>query len=68
MNEISLVPVNDAGKILGVGKTTVWKYVGLGQLELVHIGRKALITKTSLTAFVASLPRRSAEPASRRAA
>ena len=62
MDEISLVPVGDAMRTLGVGRTKFYELAGKGQIELVHIGKKALATKSSLTAFVASLPRGVSKP------
>ena len=57
MDDIALVPVADAMRILGLGRTKFYELVGEQRIELVHIGKKALATKSSLTSFVASLPR-----------
>ena len=52
---IVLFPVNEAMQALGVGRTTFYKLVKEKRIDLVHIGKKALVTRASLTAFVASL-------------
>ena len=57
MDDIALVPVTDAMRALGIGRTKFYELVGDKKIELVHIGKKALATKSSLTALVASLPR-----------
>lgn len=41
--------------ILGVGRTTIYDLAAKGHLEVVHIGRRALITDESLRAYVESL-------------
>jgi len=51
-----LVPVRPAFQALGVGPTKGYQLVAGGQLTLVKIGSKSLITAQSLRRFVASLP------------
>ena len=62
MDEIALISVGDAMRTLGVGRTKFYQLAGAGKIELVHIGKKALATKASLTAFVAALPRGVSKP------
>jgi excisionase family DNA binding protein len=40
---------------LDVGRTTVYEIVKRGELQTVHIGRRALVTDDSLRAYVARL-------------
>ena len=52
---ITLLPVTEAMRTIGLGRTKFYQLVKDQKIELVHIGKKALVPKTSLTAFVASL-------------
>ena len=54
MNQL-LVPVDDARRCIGVGRTKLYQLVAKGELKLVKLGRKSLITAESLTAFAARL-------------
>ena len=47
-----LYPLNEASAMLGVARTTLYKLAGDGQIEMIHVGRKALITEASLVRFV----------------
>lgn len=40
--------VVDASRLLGVGRTTLYRLIGEGQLETVKIGRRRLIKTVSL--------------------
>ena len=54
--EQQLVGIPGAGGLLGgVCRTTVYKLVNDGELELVKIGRRSFITGQSLTAYVERL-------------
>ena len=55
-----LVPVLTAGRMLGIGRTKVYELVGDGELELVHIGCRALIPVDSVHSFAARLRTRQA--------
>jgi excisionase family DNA binding protein len=58
-----LVPVLTAARMLGIGRTKVYELVGQGDIELVHIGCRALIPVDSVHSFAARLrTRRSSEP------
>jgi excisionase family DNA binding protein len=50
-----LVPVLTAGRMLGIGRTKVYELVGEGELELVHIGARALIPVESVQDFAVRL-------------
>ena len=55
MDDIELVPLGEAMKTLGVGRSKFYEL--LPSLEGVKIGSKTLVTKASLRDFVAGLPR-----------
>jgi hypothetical protein len=57
-----LVPVVVAGRMLGIGRTKIYELVGLGELELVHIGCRALVPVESVHDFAARLRARPPEP------
>lgn len=50
-----LVPVLTAARMLGIGRTKVYELVGEGELELVHIGCRALIPVDSVHSFASRL-------------
>ena len=51
-----LIPVwPDAGKSLGVGRTTVWSLVRSGQLPSVRIGRRRLVPVTAIAEYAKRL-------------
>lgn len=47
------VPVLTAARMLGIGRTKVYELVGQGELELLHIGCRALIPVDSVHSFAA---------------
>jgi excisionase family DNA binding protein len=49
------VPVLTAARMLGIGRTKVYELVGDGELELVHIGCRALIPVDSVHSFARRL-------------
>lgn len=55
-----LVQVPIAGRMLGIGRTKVYELVGQGELELVHIGCRALVPVDSVQAFSDRLRARAA--------
>lgn len=50
-----LISVNEALHKLGIGRTTLYSLIDQGELEQVHIGRRALITTKSIEAYVSRL-------------
>jgi excisionase family DNA binding protein len=40
--------------IVGLGRTTLWKLVGAGELEVARVGRAVRINWESLTAYMKS--------------
>jgi hypothetical protein len=56
------VPVLTAGRMLGIGRTKVYELVGTGDLELVHIGARALVPVDSVQEFAARLRARPSPP------
>jgi excisionase family DNA binding protein len=53
------VPELTAARMLGIGRTKIYELVGGGELELIHIGSRALIPVDSVHAFAARLRSRS---------
>ena len=49
-----LVTVREAGRLLAIGRTTVYELIGSGQLPTIHIGRSVRIRVVDLEALVAS--------------
>jgi excisionase family DNA binding protein len=50
-----LVTILVAARLLGVGRSTVYQLIAVGEIEVVHIGRSARVPISSLDAFVAQL-------------
>ena len=50
-----LYPVPETAKLLGCGKTMVYDLIRQNKLQLVHIGRRSLVTAESLQKFLESL-------------
>ncbi|CAM5741964.1 hypothetical protein MAUB1S_02966 [Mycolicibacterium aubagnense] len=50
-----LLTIPEAQKALGVGRSTIYKLIDQGEFVRVNIGTRALITATSLDAYVARL-------------
>jgi excisionase family DNA binding protein len=55
MAERKLYPIEETAGVLGVGRTTVYSLVDKGELHLVHIGRRGLVTAESIDAYVERL-------------
>lgn len=45
-----VVSIPEAAYILGVGRTAVYDMLGRGELESVHVGRRRLVTTSSIRA------------------
>ncbi len=50
-----LVTVKEAGRMLGVGRTTAYELIASGDLEVVHIGRCSRVPVESILALVEGL-------------
>ena len=50
-----LLPGSTAAHLLGIGRTKAYELIDAGELELVHIGRSALVPTESVHAFVRRL-------------
>lgn len=44
--------ISDTGKLLGIGRTTVYELINAGKLETVTLGRRRLVRFTSIKALV----------------
>jgi excisionase family DNA binding protein len=53
-----LLPVNNAAANLGLGRTKIYELIADGDLKLVKIGKKSLITVASIEALIARLSER----------
>ena len=53
-----LVPVNEAAQAINTGRTKIYELIAAGELDLVKIGKKSLITVASVEAFVSRLKKR----------
>jgi excisionase family DNA binding protein len=50
--EVLLLTMVDAARLLSVGRTTMYELVGTGEIEVVHIGRSARVPVAALEEFV----------------
>jgi excisionase family DNA binding protein len=50
-----LMSLNDTTKCLGIGKTKTYQLIREGELQLVKIGAKSLVTRDSILAYVAKI-------------
>lgn len=50
-----LLTIPEAGRVLGLGRTTMYELIGAGEVEVVHIGRAARIPVQSIERFIAQL-------------
>lgn len=62
--EALALPISDAARLLGIGKTKLFDLVRTGALPAVRLGGRTLILREDLEAFTAARPRwRSGGPA-----
>ena len=47
---------NDAAKILGIGRSTIFNLLARGELTALKLGTRTLITTAELERYLASLP------------
>jgi excisionase family DNA binding protein len=55
-----LIPVPEVGALLGVGRTLAWRLVQTGELPSVRIGKRRLVPRAELEAYVQRLQREGA--------
>lgn len=53
--DVALLSMADAGRILAVGRSQLYQMIGRGQIVGVRIGRRRLVTRASVDAYVARL-------------
>lgn len=58
-----LLRIPEAGRLLGLGRTTMYELISAGEVEVIHIGRAARIPLDSVERFVDRL--RSVSPTAR---
>lgn len=51
--------IDDATRIMCISRATLFREIASGRLAAVKVGRKTLITRTGIDAWLASLPTRS---------
>lgn len=51
-----LIPVASAVKLSGIGATRLWALIGSGQVTARRFGRRTLVERQSLLAFIDALP------------
>lgn len=49
------VKINDAARMIGVGRTKLYELIAANQLEVVKLGKSTRVTTASLNALVARL-------------
>jgi excisionase family DNA binding protein len=42
----------EASELVGLGRTTLWKLAGAGEIEVARVGRAVRINRKSLTAYM----------------
>ena len=47
-----LLKVEDAARLLGVGRTTLFEFIGQGRIQTVRLGRRRLVVRAGLERFV----------------
>ena len=63
-----LYTVTEAARLLGVGRSTMYDLVGRGEVASLRLGRKLLITRSTLEALLGFTPPTPAELASHESA
>ena len=53
MTEPLLLGVKDAARVLGLGRDTAYQLVREGRLRAVRVGRRVLVPRAELEAFIA---------------
>jgi excisionase family DNA binding protein len=53
--ERELLSVREAGEVLGIGRSKTYELINEGALEVVRIGRRALVPRQAVAEFVEGL-------------
>lgn len=56
MQESKLVSINDAARMLGIGRSTLYLILKDGQLPARKLGKRTLILRSDIESFVEALP------------
>ena len=51
--EAKTVPVNVAAACLGIGRTSLYRCINAGSLDVIHVGRRTLVTTASIARLIA---------------
>ena len=52
----SLLRINDACRVIGLGRSKLYQLIATGEIEAVKIGTRTLVPMASLERFIRSLP------------
>jgi len=47
-----LATINDAAKTLGIGRTLLYRLINSGELDVVRLGARTLVTRASIEALI----------------
>jgi len=50
-----LLSIEDAARVLAIGRTSMYRLIAQGEVEVVHIGSRCLVKASSLARFVDQL-------------
>lgn len=52
--DIITTSINEAGKMLGLGRTSIYSLINAGKLETIKVGRRTLVKTESICRLVSS--------------
>src|ERR1700722_4596960 len=55
LNKSLLVTVEEAARLLGIGRTTMFELIGSGDVKSLRLGRRRLIARKNLESFIDEL-------------
>lgn len=58
-----LLPIKDTCTALGIGRSTVYELAAQGEIQIVRVGRRALVPASSIDAYVERLRNGTGSPA-----
>jgi excisionase family DNA binding protein len=56
MTQPSALSIIEAARTLGIGRSTIYSLISEGRLPIRKIGRRTLIFRSDIDAFIAALP------------